>query len=64
MLDVLIELINNKGNLVGVTEGPYPGEEGIFKPEEVLIGNRISDGYTIESRGFNVRFREWIKNNK
>ncbi|MDD5133140.1 MAG: hypothetical protein PHD81_02560 [Candidatus Nanoarchaeia archaeon] len=52
--------VDNQGNLVGITSGTYPGENGIFKPEEILVGNRISDGWTIESpRLFGKLFQEW-----
>ncbi|MBU0929709.1 MAG: hypothetical protein KJ623_01405 [Nanoarchaeota archaeon] len=52
--------VNKEGNLVGITAGPYPGEEGTFKPEDILIGKRISDGWTIENvMRFGYIFREW-----
>lgn len=35
--------------LRGIPEGPYPGEKGEFTPEEILSGERISSGWTIES---------------
>jgi len=50
--------VDADGNLVGVTEGPYPGEEGTFRPEEILAGERISSGWTIESvSGLSYLFR-------
>jgi len=52
--------VNADGNLVGVTEGPYPGMEGTFRPEEILVGERISSGWTIESvPGLAYLFRKW-----
>ena len=56
--------VDSDGNLVGANEGPYPGEKGTFKPEEILIGERISSGWTIESFGFFVVFREYMKSKK
>ena len=52
--------VDADGNLVGATEGPYPGEEGTFKPENILSGKRISSGWTIESiSGLSYLFRRW-----
>lgn len=53
------------GNLVGAVEGPYPGKKGVFRPEEILAGQRISDGWTIESESkLSYHFRRWIKKQK
>lgn len=41
--------VNSDGNLVGEPNCPYPGEKGTFRPEEILSGDRISSGWTIES---------------
>ena len=57
--------VNSDGNLVGETEIPaHKGKNGTFKPEEILIGERISSGWTIESFGFFVVFREYMKSKK
>jgi len=53
-------LVDADGNLVGVTGGPYPGEEGTFRPEEILAGERISSGWAIESvSSLSYLFRKW-----
>lgn len=57
--------VNAEGNLVGATEGPYPGEAGTFKPDEILSGQRISNGWTIESTsGLSYLFRRWTEERK
>jgi len=35
--------------LKGEPNCPYPGKEGVFEPEEILQGDRISSGWTIEN---------------
>ena len=57
--------VNAEGNLVGDTKGPYPGEAGTFKPDEILSGQRISDGWTIENTsGLSYLLRRWTKERK
>lgn len=41
--------VTEDGKLQGETKCPYPGKEGIFEPEEILHGDRISSGWTIEN---------------
>ncbi|MCX6707533.1 MAG: hypothetical protein NT001_05340 [Candidatus Woesearchaeota archaeon] len=57
--------VDGQGNLVGITNCPYPGEKGTFKPEEILIGERVYSGWTIENpMRFSHLFGEWSGNNE
>jgi len=47
-IDEFYQIIDEKGNLRGVTEIPaHQGMKGIFSPEEILIGERISEYWTL-----------------
>jgi hypothetical protein len=52
IIDECYKIINDKGYLEGIIKGlsMYQGKEGIFKPEEILVGERISDGWMIYGR--------------
>jgi len=51
IIDECYAIIDKEGNLKGITEiSTYQGMKGIFKPEEILIGERISDGWEIYGR--------------
>jgi hypothetical protein len=51
IIDECYAIIDREGNLKGITEiSEYKGKKGIFKPEEILIGERISDGWMIYGR--------------
>lgn len=53
--------VDANGNLVGIIGGPHSGEEGVFRPEEILSGERISSGWTIESvPRFSRLFEKWV----
>ncbi|MEK6827527.1 MAG: hypothetical protein AABX99_03540 [Nanoarchaeota archaeon] len=50
-IDECYLIIDREGNLRGITEISFhQGRNGIFKPEEILTGERISDGWTIYGR--------------
>ncbi len=47
-VDEFYQIIDERGNLRGVTEIPaHQGMKGIFSPEKILIGERISDYWCI-----------------
>lgn len=58
--------VDSEGNLVGdAGNHPHSGREGVFSPEEVLSGERISSGWTIESGSFlGSVFRKWLAETK
>ena len=60
-IDEFYQIIDEKGNLRGITEIPtHQGMKGIFSPQEILIGERISANWCIHSQTFkkNIRLRE------
>jgi hypothetical protein len=51
VVDECYLIIDRKGTLRGITEiAEHQGMKGIFKPEEILKGQRISDGWMIYGR--------------
>ena len=64
-IDEFYQIIDEKGNLRGVTEiSTHQGMKGIFSPEKILIGKRISDYWTIHFQTFqkNIYLMENIQN--
>lgn len=58
IIDEFYQIIDKEGNLRGVTEIPtHQGMEGIFPPEKILIGKRISSNWSIhyQTLGKNIR---------
>ena len=39
--------ITKENKLEGITQGPYPGPEGVFEPERVFDGKQNSDGWML-----------------
>lgn len=51
IIDESYEIIDNDGNLRGVTEiSCHQGMKGIFSPKKILIGERISAGWAVYGR--------------
>jgi hypothetical protein len=61
IIDEFYQIIDERGNLRGVTEIPtHQGIEGIFSPQEILIGERISANWSIhyQTLGKNLRLKK------
>ncbi len=51
--------ITDDGNLEGLACRTYQGEKGIHEPEKILIGQRISAGWSVCLSGrFGINFKE------
>jgi hypothetical protein len=58
LIDEFYQVMDEKGNLRGVTEIPaHQGMKGIFSPEEILIGERISSNWCVHHQTLGKNFR-------
>jgi hypothetical protein len=64
-IDEFYQIIDEKGNLRGVTDIPaHQGMKGIFSPEEILIGERISSNWCVHYQTLGKNFRLNKKENE
>jgi len=54
----------SSGELIGMHFDSYPFDSSVCTLEEVFAPENIGDGYVLESRVFNKKFREWWELNK